>query len=305
MSIYDDLMQLKNAQAAQDAAQEERDNASAADMTKGVQMKYTFIDPKTGILKDQYKQKGGDQIAQALIEKQKIDESRGMDKAAVNSQAALANARSGMAMRGGLNPANAGNLARQNMSDSLKAAQSVAGQGMATRADINVKGAEMTQAADNNNIQQSLTQAGTENQFDLNKYMKNREVQAANQTARVTAAANDNAGGSWVCTEVDDIFTLSPADKFSLGRLNRYSVKNHPGITNMYLYDFEPLVNRMKETDNWSKNFLEIKEIISLVRQRKLEDAFKAYRAFIVEKVEMFWDECDHPEYLQLKKELA
>lgn len=303
MGIYDDLLKISQAQTDAEVAAEDAANARASDMTKGVQMKYTFVDPATGLLKQQYQQKGAEPYIQSLLQQQGQNQSQEADSTAARGQGALTNALTGMGMRGGLNIANRANLTRANMGDTMKAQQSVANQGLNAKLGINVKGAEMNQAVDTANVQNAMKAAGQENEFDLNKYMKNREVQAANENAKATAKAGE--GGSWVCTESHNRNPLTKKQAFALFKLRKFALKNYKDMSRAYLYEFKPLVEKMLEKgDDWAENNAFVLKVVELVEEQRIPEAFKFYVNYIQAKVEIFWPECKNEEYLKLKGDI-
>lgn len=147
-----------------------------------------------GQLQDEYKMQGGDQITNALLQKQGMEEAGAMDKSNRQGQQALANANASLGMRGGLNQQNRANLARSNMRDSLMANQDVARQGTAQRMDIQNQGQQLNREADKQNLSTLLTSIGGVNQFDLEKYKQQMAVQAADKQAAATRSAGGGGG---------------------------------------------------------------------------------------------------------------
>jgi hypothetical protein len=303
MGLAEDMAAYQSAELQNRNNQMFANMKTAADPSIGPQMQYNPIDEATGMLKKQYQMPGGEGYMQALLKKQGLEEAQGQDKAAAQAQGAQANAAAGLGMRGGMNSANRGALARQSMTDSLKAQQGVAAQGAGQRADIGIKGADVEQAATGQNIQGALTGISGINKFNLDKYGQNMAGLSANAAAQATADATKNQG-SWVCTESHKRNPLSRKEAFALFRLRKFALKNYKEMSNAYLYDFKPLVEKMLEKgDDWAENNAFVQKVVEMVNENRLPEAFKFYVNYIQAKVEIFWPECENKEYLKLKEE--
>lgn len=103
------------------------------------------------------------------LEKQGLEEAGAKDKAATNAMQALANARSGMAMRGGISSGAMSRLAQSNARDQMAAQQDVGAQAAKARADIGLQAEQQRQA-----LRQAMP--GLEN-TSLQTDIQNREYQ--------------------------------------------------------------------------------------------------------------------------------
>lgn len=157
----------------------------------------------------------------AALQRQQNEMARQDNMGRVGTQAnsALAQARSGLAMRGGLSGGAGASLARQNMRDAMAARQGINRQDMQNQLAVGIKDQEMKDnflsqlpgaqnaafnaklgqaqtaaqmglGADQFNLQNSLSEISNKRQWDLDKWMKEMEVEANERTA----VATENAG---------------------------------------------------------------------------------------------------------------
>lgn len=157
----------------------------------------------------------------AALQRQQNEMARQDNMGRVGTQAnsALAQARSGLAMRGGLSGGAGASLARQNMRDAMAARQGINRQDMQNQLAVGIKDQEMKDqflsqlpgaqaqafglqlgqaesaaklgyGADEFNLQNTLGQISDKRNFDMQNWLKEMEVEAANRQA----VATENAG---------------------------------------------------------------------------------------------------------------
>lgn len=135
------------------------------------------------------------------LNKQAAEESKMMSDAAAQSAGGLANARSQLAMRGGLRGGAAERLARGGASDLLGARQNVMSQGVINRANIGMQGAQMDTdvnkfnaglgaEAQKFNISNALQDVANQNEWEKFKYGEQMKLKGAGMTGQ----AIKNAG---------------------------------------------------------------------------------------------------------------
>ena len=170
-------------------------------------------------LKDRALATGQSPWAAMQLQQGEMNRQDAMGRLGAQSNAALAGARSGLAMRGGLSGGAGASLARQAMRDRMAGAQGINRQDMTNRLNIGIQdqqqkdqflsqlpgaqaqafGAQLGQAqaaaqmgfnSDQWNMQNALTDLQQRRDFDMQSWLKNMEVEAANRQATAT----ENAG---------------------------------------------------------------------------------------------------------------
>lgn len=185
------------------------------DQIKGVQYDSSGLDA----LKGRALATGQSPWAAMQLQQNEMARQDNMGRAGAQAASGLAQARSGLAMRGGLSGGAGASLARQNMRDAMAARQGINRQDMQNQLAVGIKdqemkdsflsqlpgaqnaafGAQLGQAqsaaqmgfgADQFNLQNTLSEIANKRQFDMDAWMKNMEVEAANRQATAT----ENAG---------------------------------------------------------------------------------------------------------------
>lgn len=185
------------------------------DQIKGVQYDSSGLDA----LKSRALATGQSPWAAMQLQQNEMARQDNMGRAGAQAASGLAQARSGLAMRGGLSGGAGASLARQNMRDLMAARQGINRQDMQNQLAVGIKDQEMkdqflsqlpgaqTQAfnaqlgqaqsaaqmgrgADQFNLQNTLSEIANKRQFDMDAWMKNMEVAAAERQATAT----ENAG---------------------------------------------------------------------------------------------------------------
>lgn len=257
---------------------------------------------ENGNLKSQYQLQDATGITNALMAQQGQQQAAAQDQSAAQSQGALTNAQASLRGTGGLNNSNRANLVRQNMHDSLMASQGVANAGLTNKGNIGLQGAQMNQAANQQNIANTLQSVGAVNTANLNEYNQQQAVGAANEQAKATLAASNNSG-SWVCTEVHNRNPLDKKEAFALFKLRRYALKRDESMSQFYLYDCKTLVENMLSKDaDWNDCKSFVKNVVRLVNDGDLEGAFIYYTAGIVQEIKKFWPECSNEQFIKAKE---
>lgn len=233
------IQQEREAQHQKDLANHAAYLASKGLNTDGSPMalKRDSLLGEDGLMKDQYKFKGQtidptkmegysaykqdalrtgpSQWAQLAQQKQQLEQGQANDAANQNVMAGNAQARSGLAMRGGLSSGARERLGSQMQKDLAGARQKVAGEGILARANIGVQDEQNRQAMLGNfmkaegdltkynteignrgqefNILRALEESGRGDDFKQQQYAEQMKKWAANRQADATA--NSGGGG--------------------------------------------------------------------------------------------------------------
>jgi hypothetical protein len=91
------------------------------------------------------------------------------------------------------------------------------------------------------------------------------------------------SGGTWLCTEIGRHAGLSTEDHALLGRLRRYSVRNHLGWIRAYWNEGAKLVAAINHKENAPEFYRGLKEslvapVIRLMRESKPDEAYRLYK---------------------------
>lgn len=157
------------------------------------------------LLNQKAMQQGTSPWAMMQMQKQGLDQQNQMNSAARQAQGQNAQARAGLAMRGGLSGGAAERLARGGGQDLNAARQGISNQGMQNRMQIGIqdetnKNAMLGQAVQGNqaalgqqiglgqfNVQNTLAENQANNQHDITRYQEQMKGYAAGKTANATA----------------------------------------------------------------------------------------------------------------------
>lgn len=168
------------------------------------------MDPFSGAasqkLRNEALSSGPSEWATNALNAQGFEESQGMGRAGLQSQAATSGAQSQLARMGGLGGGARTSLARSGARDLLNAKQGVAAQGIQSRYGINDQDmkrrqellgttADVERQGDLQNLGTLTGDVRGQSEFDMNRYNTIMQAWAANQTANATAAAGNKAGG--------------------------------------------------------------------------------------------------------------
>lgn len=157
--------------------------------------------------------------AKMQLEQNELARQDNMGRVGTQANSALAQARSGLAMRGGLSGGAGASLARQNMRDAMSARQGINRQDMQNKLSVGIKDQEMKDQflsqlpsaqnaafnaqlgqaqtaaqmglnSDQWNLQNTLGQISDKRNFDMQNWLKEMEVAASERQA----VATENAG---------------------------------------------------------------------------------------------------------------
>jgi hypothetical protein len=248
------------------------------------------------------------------------------ERARKESAGTEAQARSTLAMRGGLRSGTRERLAKEGMKDYLAMSQDATRQGQANdlQIGINDEGNRIQQLGMLPGMEvaalqpefQKLSLWGQGRQFDTTGKMKNAQSQNDYNASKYgeymkatgafrTAQATENAAnkGSWLCTEAHTRGQLNAKDHEALGLFLRYARKRDARLTRFYLGKTgQELVTRMKEQAYpWEANTMFVKQVCEAVREGDLSGAFDMYLEQVYRLIAYFWPECRAEVYLAEK----
>lgn len=184
--------------AAAEAAAEEAKNQRQAqwdsfmgELNKGPQFN-SLIDANTGLLKDQYKMKGGSAWQDMQLAQQKVQQQQAIDDAMRASAASNAGAYNQLAMRGGLSSGARERIAAGSAQGANANRQNIFRQGELKRLGINTEAEGMNRQADAFNIKSALDEQNAQRANEQLKYSERMKALASGNTAD----AQNKSGGS-------------------------------------------------------------------------------------------------------------
>lgn len=242
------------------------------------------------------------------------------------AQGRAAEARAGMARRGGIGAGSNERLGRASMREGLLAQQGAYRDrtkgmldiGMADEKNrIGMLGqlpgmeiAAMQPAMEKANmwskgkqfdITNALGEAQAKNKFAMDMWQKKMDAFGSIQTADAQRAATE---GSWLCTEVMRRSGLAEDDKKALAKLLRYGMREHKKLTVFYTRECSPLVEKMAAADyDWATNEKAVRGVIEMVRREDLKGAFAVYQDHVMTLMAKYWPEGYH--IMRKRKEAA
>lgn len=151
-------------------------------------------------LRDEFQDKGPGKFLESERSRLGQEQTNSLDLLNRQSMQQSAQARAGLASRGGLKGQNVQNLARYSMRDALMGQQNLTNQNATQRSQLESKGNELQMASDQRNLETLGKGATMVNQFNLQKYNKQKEVEAAKLNADATRASA--SGGKVICNEL-------------------------------------------------------------------------------------------------------
>lgn len=193
-----DQLQLQLAQAqAQQAASAAAQAEAERKLKEGPQIKYNPITEGPNgefSLAESFKDKGPGALIEA--ERQRLGQQEMAQKDDLGSMLSqnLANQRASMTTRGGLKGQNAALLGRFNMRDALLAQQKLGQQQAGARSDLESRGMQLQRESDLRNLENLGKGAYYVNAFELDKWKKNKEVEASKAQADATRSAGGGGG---------------------------------------------------------------------------------------------------------------
>jgi hypothetical protein len=263
------------------------------------------------IKKDAMRQ-GPSAWANLMMESQKLDQHRASDDAATQGNSALAQARSSMAMRGGLGSGARERLGGSALREIMNARQQIAGRGEQQRLGIQTTdetnrqgllkefmGAEGKLAAYNNdignksqefNIQRAIEEKRAKDAFAMDTYKEQMAKWAADRQARATENSGGGGNNSWVCTKIHQAVGLSPQVKSALVKLRRFSLMSNYELAHFYLYQCSELAERMDKAGvNWAEMTWFTDKITELVQADKMDEAMSYYTDAMIVFTKAYW----------------
>jgi len=123
-------------------------------------------------------------------------------------------------------------------------------------------------------------------------------LEAALLQAQQQAAAirQSNSGGTWLCTEA---ISISGENAKLLRKFKLYALKNFKADTKFYIKHCWELVSRMKkENADWNVNKKFVKEVLSLIKENKLKEAYIQYNNYVTQLINKHWSDCDYDRQL-------
>jgi hypothetical protein len=278
---------------------------------------------------------GDSEFAKKLLEKQGLEQQTALQDAAASQAGQAAQARSQMAMRGGINSGASERLARANMLSGYAQKQGINRQGLTDRLQIQANDANQRvqalsklpdmevnalnpefkkaqawyealsgdrasrMSADQFNVGNTLSEITNKRNYDQN--MWNQQTQAWG-SVKAAEASKPKDDSSWLCTEADKKEKLSFSDLKALMKLRKYSYKVNHDLSYFYHHDCDELVTRMKkEGSDWEKNYDFVREIIKLTKEEKIPEAYELYVKTTVELIKKYWPECSNEDYLAVR----
>jgi hypothetical protein len=188
-------LQLEQAKASLEGTRASEAEAQRK-LSEGPEIKYNPVQEKDGkiSLRDEFQDKGAGALIDA--EQQKLATQQGLEKDDLASMLSqnLSNQRASIASRGGLKGQSAALLGRFNMRDALLAQQKLGQQQAGARSDLGLRGVQLQRESELRNLENLGKGAYYTNAFDLDKWKKNKEVEASKISADATRSAGGGGG---------------------------------------------------------------------------------------------------------------
>lgn len=258
----------------------------------------------------------------AMMQKQKVyaDEKAGRDVAAAKAGAAAAGGMSNLAQTGGLTSGARERLSAGAAQNALDMGQDVARAGDSNRLQVGINdqqnkvqtlnaipGMESSALNSWTNFDNAETGRRTNENMRRNDFntklvdMQNQRIANERQAQATMQAGKKNILGSWLCSHA------FPGAAMGIWRplleFRKYAVEQHQDIARFYLEDCGELVPRMVEAGaDMDENRRFVANIVSLVKQGKMEEAYVEYENKFFELMDKYWPECNHPVYLNKGK---
>lgn len=267
-----------------------------------------------------------------MKEQAAIQQAQRADDLAASSAGAQAQARSALAMRGGLAGGARERLAAQGQRDLLRGQQGLARQAMSDIANINVQdqSQRMNMLGNLSNLDINRFQANLGQQKDLaemglktDQYnltnvlgdMKNRqandmeawkqmmEVRMAERNATATEKASE--GSCWLITRLAKEMKLPADESKLLTQFKHWVLGTHQDLAKFYIRKCEPLISLMSDKQfDWSGFGYFNHALVSMLRGGEIEGAFGFFKNTLAQLLETYWPECPEPEAKQLIAEM-
>jgi hypothetical protein len=125
--------------------------------------------------------------------------------------------------------------------------------------------------------------------FDVDEYGQPVWKQASGYAP----ASSLEPQGTWLCTEIARFIGLTDEDNADLSKLRRYSIRNHMKWIRAYLTDGHAIVEGINAKEEPKSFYAKLKKemitpIIELIKDGKLEEAFKKYKEDTVNLAEIY-----------------
>lgn len=120
-----------------------------------------------------------------------------------------------------------------------------------------------------------------EENLKLQREMYESQIKAAE-------AANNDDGGTWICTETQKTVGMSKAEKKAMRKLRKYTKQEHPEWLTSYYFGGQVLIKAIARKVEDAKAFYEeirktlVSPVVELVKAGDLEGAFRHYKDLTV-----------------------
>lgn len=143
-------------------------------------------------------------------------------------------------------------------------------------------------------IGNALGEAQAKNKFAMDQWQKKMEAYGTLQTADAQRAASDG-GISWLCTESAKRGNVNDADRKALGKLTRYAMQRDRAKAKFYFSECFRLVNAMKADGySWDANDQFVKAVVEKVEAGDLAGAYDFYDQQMTTLLAKHWPEGYH-----------
>lgn len=284
------------------------------------QLRAGVIDPTTlegyQALKTEAMRKGPS--AWALLQKQMQDQARmaGMEKASAQTASGTAQARSGLAMRGGLSSGSRERIAAGGLKALLEARQGIGRADTSNRLNIdttdeqnrllnlnkfndselglNKYNTDIKNNEQTYNLTNLLQDKKNQEAHRMAVYQEDNKKWAANKDAQATANSG-GGGGSWICTKIHEAEPLGKNTQRALFTLRKHALKKYETVARCYLYDCEELAHRMDFAGvDWKDVRWLTDTVTTLVEAKMLDEAFAYYVGSMVGFIKKFWPDVEN-----------
>lgn len=255
-------------------------------------------------LRDEYKSAGPEKFVESERNRLGLEKAGAIDDVQRQIMQGQAQARAGMATRGGLRGQNQALLSRFSMRDALAARQGVGRDYANKQAELESGANKLQMGVNDKNLNTLLGSVQGVNEFELRKWNKNKEVEASKAQADATRASGGGGGSCWIISGLSRFVKLPSDQGELLMRMKFFSAKKDPRFSIFYLKKCEELVHRMDDKKyNWENLSGFNDSLMSLLRSGEVESAMILFRTTVIQLIKKFWKDCDDRVYLNAVKE--
>lgn len=151
------------------------------------------------------------------------------------------------------------------------------------------------------NLASLFGEVGRQDASKMDFWKTQMQTQAAEKQAQATANAGKGGGGllgTWICTEVNKVNSISDEDRKELRKLRGYSVKNHRDMATLYFGSFEKVINVMKEELFDFKTLVPFTNaVINLMKMEEPDLAIDLYWDKIKELISKYYTKLNSEEF--------